>query len=187
MGLVEGMGGSPPETGILRLVLAEDPDGDAPGDAALTLFLVKAPVTLTVGELAVVTVFPIELTGGEMIVRFFDSELVVFPAVLTGGELDIETVGELAVVTVFPIELTGGEMIVRFFDSELVVFPAVLTGGELDIETVAFQCLRNVAVVILEEHLIVSQLKLALPLDLYKVVAFGNLNVVDDRCEPLAT
>ena len=143
MGLVEGMGGSPPETGILRLVLAEDPDGDAPGDAALTLFLVKAPVTLTVGE--------------------------------------------LAVVTVFPIELTGGEMIVRFFDSELVVFPAVLTGGELDIETVAFQCLRNVAVVILEEHLIVSQLKLALPLDLYKVVAFGNLNVVDDRCEPLAT
>ena len=142
MGLVEEMGGSPPETGILRLVLAEDPDGDAPGDAALTLFLVKAPVTLTV---------------------------------------------ELAVVTVFPIELTGGEMIVRIFDSELAVFPAVLTGGELDIETVAFQCLRNVAVVILEEHLIVSQLKLALPLDLYKVVAFGHLNVVDDRCEPLAT
>ena len=174
---------------MLRLVPVEAPDGDAPGDAALTLVLAEAPVTLTVGELAVVTcgfpdaglaVFLVAFTGGELAVVtcvFSDAGLAVL---LVEGELAVVAYGfSDAGLAMLPVAFTVGELAVvvyGFINRGLVVFPVAFQQSEkFDAEAVSLEAERMmlklpdlpVAVVILEEHLIVSQVMLAVPLDLY--------------------
>ena len=60
---------------------------------------------------------------------------------------------------------------------------------KLDAEAISLEAERMVvklpdlpvAVVIFEEHLTLSQVMLAVPLDRYHVVVFGNMCVVGDR------